>query len=461
MLEAVVGPRIRIGFYALVTLACLLAFGWLAADVRASSAGAFDAASVRVASIARALERREVLLRAEGESFAIPWSALGYHVDREQTLRRLLALEPSKSRLESAWERAMQFAAQPSEPGPELDVVWRFDAATARAHLQQWAPGLRVDAQDAAVDFALHVRVAERPGRELDVEATVARAAVLSPPFDDQLELSFHEIEPRVRLSALSSIDPRKVLARYDTDFSKKRGPRIHNIKTAAAYLDGRVLGPGETLSFNRTVGKRVAERGFVDAPVIVNDVMESGMGGGVCQVATALHAAAVFGGLNIVERRSHSRPTGYAPLGLDAVVLDDVQDLRLRNPYETPIYVRAYLPSRYVLRVELLGVERPGTVKHDFWVAKRYDYTRRVVVKAELPSGTFKQVQKGGYGYDTVSTITHVKPDGQREAYRYKSKYYPVPEVLWVGPGTNPKSLPPLPDGAMTPTETGDVLGI
>lgn len=443
------------GLYAMVTLSCLLAFGWLAADVRASSARAFDAASARVASIAKVLERREVVLRAEGESFAIPWSALGYQVDREQTTRILLSSEPSKSWLQNVWDRALQ----PAEPGSELEVVWRFDAATARAHLQHWAALLRLDAQDAQVDFTRHLRVAERMGRELDVDSSVMSAAALAPPFDDHLELAFDEVEPRVRLAELTSIDPRKVLARYDTDFSKKRGPRIHNIRTAAAFLDGRVLEPGETLSFNRTVGKRVAERGFVDAPVIVNDVMESGMGGGVCQVATALHAAAIFGGLQIVERRSHSRPSGYAALGLDATVLDDVQDLRIRNPYETPVYLRAFLPSRYVLRVELLGVELDGTIKHDFWVTKRYDYTRRVVVKPELSAGSFKQIQKGGYGYDTVSTVTQTKPDGERVAHRYKSKYYPVPEVLWVGPGTSPASLPPLPNGAMTPTETGDVL--
>ncbi len=446
--------RFRIGLYAMATVSCLVGLGWFAADVRASGTRAHDAASARVAVIASELERREVLLRAEGESFAVPWSALGYQVDRATTERHLIEQEPAKSWLHGVLRRLQQ----PDIPSRDVEVTWRFDASVATTELRAWAVLLRVAPEDAVVDFERHLRTPERRGRELNVEASLAKATSLQPPFDDHLELEFEPLAPNVTLAQLSTIDPRKVLVRFDTDFRKKRGPRIHNIRTAAAFLDGTVIGPGETLSFNRTVGARVAERGFVDAPVIVNDVMESGMGGGVCQVATALHAAALYGGLDIVERRSHSRPSGYASLGLDATVLDGVQDLRIHNPYDQAVYVRAYLPSRYVARVELLGVELEGRVEHRFWVTRRYDYTRRVVAKSDIAPGTFKPGQKGGYGYDTVSTVTHAHANGQRTEYRYKSKYYPVPEVIFVGPGTATSSLPPLPDGATDPAEVDGV---
>lgn len=440
--------RFRIGLYTLATLSCLVAFGWFAAEVGASGARTFESAAQRVAALAAQLERREVLLRAQGESHTLTWAALGFRVDRDRTLSRVTAQRPARS-----WAQQWLAGFTPYEsPAADAVVEWTFEPAVATAELQNWAERTRQIPRDAVVDFERRIRTPERFGRELDVAASVAAAARLVPPFDDQVELVFEQVAPAVTLEHLPAIDPRKVLARFDTDFRKKRGPRVHNIKTAAAYLDGKILGPGETLSFNRAVGPRVAERGFVDAPVIVNDVMESGMGGGVCQVATALHAAAVFGGLAIVERRSHSRPSGYASLGLDATVIDGVQDLRIRNPYDTPIYVRAYLPSRYVVRVEFLGLELAGSVEHRFWVTRRHDYSRRIVNKPELARGTFKQAQKGGFGYDTVSTVTHTHSNGERTSYRYKSKYWPVPEVLWVGPGTDARSLPPLPKGAIDP---------
>lgn len=399
--------------------------------------------------LAERLGEQEVLARADGESYPVRWSDLGFRVDVEATGSRARQLsEPL-----GAWAAAR--AALNGPPAPKaVGVEWTWDAGQAENWLTALAPQVRREPVDAALDVERRLRLPEQPGRELDVESTLERIRELVPHRDDFLPLVFRPIAPRVALSELPPVDVTRVLAAYETDFSNKRGPRVHNIALAAEYLDGAVLGPGEILSFNRRVGKRVAERGFVEAPVIVNDEMESGMGGGVCQVATTLHAAAVFGAMDITQRRSHSRPSGYAPLGLDATIIDGIQDLRVRNPYDVPIYVRAYLPSRYVVRVELLGMELPGTVTHEYAVARRYPFTRRVVEKPNLEPGEIKETQSGGYGYDTVSTVVIPQADGTRKVRRYKSKYYPVPQVLWVGPGTPEYELPPLPEGAVAALE-------
>jgi vancomycin resistance protein YoaR len=240
-----------------------------------------------------------------------------------------------------------------------------------------------------------------------------------------------------------------QVLGQYETDFRGRAGPRAVNIRRAARSLDRVVLEPGATFSFNRTVGPRSEERGFVKAPVIVNDETEPGLGGGVCQAATTLHAAAVFAGLEILERRSHSRASGYAPLGLDATVIEGKVDLRLRNPFSTPVMLHAYFPRSTLMRVEILGHPPLGHVEHAAQVIERHPFLRRVVEKAELESGSFERKQKGGYGYDILSVVTLTRDDGTVLTRRYPSKYYPVPEVLWVGKGTEPSALPPLPDGA------------
>jgi len=180
-----------------------------------------------------------------------------------------------------------------------------------------------------------------------------------------------------------------------------------------------------------------------------VADELEPGVGGGVCQVASTLHAAAVYGGFEILQRRSHSRPSGYTPLGLDATVIDGELDLKLKNPYESALIVHAFLPTPTTLRIELLGRDAPGKVEHFYQVKEKHEFVRRVVVEPSLEPNQSKRHQKGIRGYDVVSTLRTTYPNGERRFRTYTSTYYPVPEVYWVGAGTDPSTLPPLPEGA------------
>ena len=90
-------------------------------------------------------------------------------------------------------------------------------------------------------------------------------------------------------------------------------------------------------------VGERTAAFGFYKSPVIRDGILTEGTGGGICQVASTLHAAALLAGLGIVERTPHSRPSSYIPMGLDATVVFPRVDLKVRNPWPYPIVVRAH----------------------------------------------------------------------------------------------------------------------
>lgn len=107
---------------------------------------------------------------------------------------------------------------------------------------------------------------------------------------------------------------------------------RVENINIACGAINGISISPGESFSFNDTVGKRTAERGFQDAKVIVDGHSDMGCGGGVCQVSSTLHMAAVNAGLQIDERHPHSHAVPYAPDGGDATVVSGEKDLRITN---------------------------------------------------------------------------------------------------------------------------------
>src|SRR5262249_5989620 len=137
------------------------------------------------------------------------------------------------------------------------------------------------------------------------------------------------------------------------------------NIRNAAKRIDGAILMRGETFSFNDRVGPRTLERGFAVAPEIQADELTPGVGGGTCQASSTLHAAALFGALEIVERQAHSRPSSYTKLGLDATVKYPNVDLKVRNTMSFPIMIHAFFPKptpaqqrakMEALRIELLG---------------------------------------------------------------------------------------------------------
>jgi vancomycin resistance protein YoaR len=329
----------------------------------------------------------------------------------------------------------------------DVQPSYRFDATRAARFLGDVAEGLRTEPIDARLDLPRHARIEARVGRELDLGTSLSRLATLGP--SDSLQLAFTELAPKIPTSALADVDPSLVLSEYETDFAKRGGPRVKNIARAAQLLDGTLMLPGEVWSFNRNIGPRTLERGFVDAPVIVADELEPGVGGGVCQVATTLFAAGVLGGLDVVRRRSHSRPSGYAPLGLDATVIDGEVDLQLRNPYPVPIIVHAFLPTKTRLRVEMLGTVTPGKIEHSYAVRKSEDFYRKVTRRPELSPDQVKRHQKGIPGYDVVSTVKTRYVDGSERVRRYSSTYYPVPEVYWIGASVDPDSLPALPERA------------
>ena len=135
-------------------------------------------------------------------------------------------------------------------------------------------------------------------------------------------------------------------LGTFSTTLIGSLPARTHNIQVAARALDGTVLEPGDVLSFNRGVGPRTPEAGYLTAPVILREARQLQLGGGICQVASTLFVASLLSGLSVVERHRQTSPVDYIPLAEDATISWGVKDLKVRND----------LDQRVLLRVEVLG---------------------------------------------------------------------------------------------------------
>lgn len=142
---------------------------------------------------------------------------------------------------------------------------------------------------------------------------------------------------------------------------------RNENLRLACAKLNGLILQPGETLSYNEALGKRTREAGYMPAPAYSGTELVDEVGGGICQVSSTLYLSSLFAELTIVERKNHGFPANYIPLGLDATVNWGTTDLKIRNDYELPVKILAEVSDGYV-KVRIMGVDL-----RDYYVKMEY----------------------------------------------------------------------------------------
>jgi len=207
---------------------------------------------------------------------------------------------------------------------------------------------------------------------------------------------------------------------------------RAHNVEAAAAHLDGVVIAPGGDLSFNAIVGERSYARGFAKAKEIAARRIVDGVGGGVCQVAATLHAAAFLGGFDLPEYQPHSRPAHYIELGLDTMVSWPAQDMRIANPYPFPVRVRARAADGS-LRINLEGASKPHFVEWSTRILSRVKPGTQHVVDKRLPAGESEVIQDAIDGLTVRRVRTIYLPTGPRREESIL-KYPPNDRIIAIG---------------------------
>jgi vancomycin resistance protein YoaR len=221
--------------------------------------------------------------------------------------------------------------------------------------------GHRVEkpAKDAtfAVDGSRVRVVPAQPGVQLNsVAATkVLLAAALRPdPARRVAVLPVQQSQPERTTAEARAMNIHDVVSSYTTEYGGIPN-RIHNVQLVAHLIDGTVIAPGTTFSFNGTTGERTAEKGFLEAPVIVNGELTTGLGGGICQVSTTVFNAAFEGGLKITERVNHALYISHYPQGRDATVNYPDVDLKFVNDTGHWLLLRTFVGSSS-LTVNLYG---------------------------------------------------------------------------------------------------------
>ena len=236
----------------------------------------------------------------------------------------------------------------------ELPAAGRTSLTIGGAAADAWVASLgrRVEkpAQDAT--FAVHGGhvsvVPAKPGIRLDAVGTstaLLRAASRRQAALRIARLPVQESEAKLSTDAARAMHITAPVSNYTTLYGGIAN-RIHNVELVAHLVDGTLIAPGATFSFNKTTGDRNAAKGFLEAPVIVNGELTTGLGGGVCQVSTTVFNAAFEGGLKIVERTNHALYISHYPQGRDATVDYPTVDLKFVNDTGNWLLLRTFVSS-------------------------------------------------------------------------------------------------------------------
>ena len=147
-------------------------------------------------------------------------------------------------------------------------------------------------------------------------------------------------LHPSVTTNMIGTEAFPNLLSEFSTKYATSNKNRTTNLILAANKINGTVLMPGETFSYNKVVGERTIQAGYKEAPVYVSGRVEDGIGGGICQITTTLYNAVVYANLDIVERSNHQFVPSYAGPSRDATVVYGAIDFKFKNNRDYPIKI-------------------------------------------------------------------------------------------------------------------------
>ena len=147
------------------------------------------------------------------------------------------------------------------------------------------------------------------------------------------------------------------VLGTFTTRYDASNKNRSNNISLASEKIDGTVIMPGETFSYNQTVGKRTIDAGYKEAGAYAGGKVVQEVGGGICQVSSTLYNAVLYANLEIVDRSNHYFETSYVDPGRDATVSWGAVDFKFKNNRKYPIKIEA-ISKNGVTKMSIKGIK-------------------------------------------------------------------------------------------------------
>ncbi len=305
------------------------------------------------------------------------------------------------------------------------DIDYAIDVSAARDFVSQLASSYNTSPIDATVrvQSGLPERFEySKPTTGIHVNDDAAFSALLERAACKDfsaIDLTYTDVPPAVTIEMLKANT--MLISSFKTEYKKPilgYANRVFNIAKAASLINGTEVKPGELFDANKTIGPRTYELGWKSAGAIVHGAMVHEAGGGVCQVSTTIYNAVLLAGLEVVERRNHSIPSLYVPLGRDATIYTGATNFRFRNNKDTPVYIFAKADSKNkTLTIEIFG--RPHPEGYEIKLSSKQTGTFKTtksteyVLDSSVPIGSQVVEREARTGKKAVTYVDHYQ-DGK-----------------------------------------------
>ncbi len=288
---------------------------------------------------------KKINVTVEGKTYTLEYSKLNPAYDIESTVEEAYAYGKDRSFLGKF--NTIKFSGV-----SQIELKLAYDQEAVSGFIAAIEKEVNIQPVNAKIDVNGGFKITpEKDGKILDREALEKE---LISKIDGKLgadtNVSAEMIvsKPEVTAEQLKGINAK--ISTFGTSYgSISSAARANNVVVSTKSINGTVLMPGETFSFNGVVGERTEARGYQSAPVIVGNKVESGLGGGICQVSSTLYNACLKANLKITERVHHTFPSSYVPIGQDATVDYGNIDFKFTNSYSYPLYIEGTTGGGYI----------------------------------------------------------------------------------------------------------------
>lgn len=335
--------------------------------------------------------------------------------------------------------------------GVDLPPAYHYDESKLLSALYPIIQKIQLDPVDAVFSFQdgrVTTFKQSQEGQTVDLSLLKAtldskfiRVLKAQKPQTLIVQVPIKVLKPNITTEKVNSLGIKELLSTGTSFFQHSIPNRVFNIKLAAERLNGILVKPGETFSFNKALGDVSAFTGYQQAYIIKDGKTILGDGGGVCQVSTTLFRALLNAGLPILERHAHAYRVSYyeqaSPPGLDATIYSPTVDLKFKNDTGSYILIQTSInPDVQELTFSLYGT-RDGRVV----TLGKPIVTNQIAPPEDfyqddptLPKGTIKQVDFKAWGARVTFTRAVTKNGKQYISETYTSNFRPWQAIYLRG---------------------------
>ncbi|MDO7788701.1 VanW family protein [Desulforamulus aquiferis] len=346
--------------------------------------------------------QKTIKVAYQNSNWDLPLNTIGLKLDCEKEVQRAMDI----GRTGSLWQKFVE--RRQAHRGIRLEPSIQINPYLLEKTVSEVAKPIILPPRDAGLIINANDTIEVSPGstgRLIDITHLGKDIKeILIAGEQRTIELKLVDVPPARSTEEVEEMGVDALLGSYTTQFDPSNVNRTYNVSVAAAALDGQIISPHEIFSFNDIVGPRSTEGGYKNAPIIVNNELVDGLGGGVCQVSTTLYNAVLLANLQLVERTNHSIPIPYVPIGRDATVVFDLIDFKFKNSTDYWLYIQSYV-SGGNLTIKIFGnnsFRRDVVIRS--WVDETYEPETIVEQDHSIRKGDRIVKQQGAPGYKALA---------------------------------------------------------